>query len=82
MPSSTSPETPIVPHEPLGRLFLRFLKFGALAWGGPAAQIAMIKRELVVPFRPKNFDKVPDALKDARGFHVAQRLNVVAIVVR
>jgi chromate transporter len=29
------------------RLFLRFLKFGALAWGGPAAQIAMIKRECV-----------------------------------
>src|SRR5215204_5931515 len=34
-------------REPLGRLFLRFLKFGALAWGGPAAQIAMIKRECV-----------------------------------
>jgi chromate transporter len=28
-------------------IFLRFLKFGALAWGGPAAQIAMIKRECV-----------------------------------
>ena len=28
-------------------IFLRFLKFGALAWGGPAAQIAMIKSECV-----------------------------------
>lgn len=28
-------------------IFRRFLKFGALAWGGPAAQIAMIKRECV-----------------------------------
>jgi chromate transporter len=28
-------------------IFLRFLKFGALAWGGPAAQIAMIKEECV-----------------------------------
>jgi chromate transporter len=28
-------------------IFVRFLKFGALAWGGPAAQIAMIKRECV-----------------------------------
>jgi len=28
-------------------IFARFLKFGCLAWGGPAAQIAMIKRELV-----------------------------------
>jgi len=28
-------------------IFLRFLRFGCLAWGGPAAQIAMIKRECV-----------------------------------
>jgi chromate transporter len=28
-------------------IFLRFLKFGCLAWGGPAAQIAMIKQECV-----------------------------------
>ena len=28
-------------------IFTRFLKFGLLAWGGPAAQIAMIKRECV-----------------------------------
>jgi chromate transporter len=33
--------------EPLRSVFLRFLKFGLLAWGGPAAQIAMIKRECV-----------------------------------
>jgi chromate transporter len=36
-----------VPREPLGKLFLRFLKFGFLAWGGPVAQIAMIRHELV-----------------------------------
>jgi chromate transporter len=30
-----------------GSIFRRFLKFGLLAWGGPAAQIAMIKRECV-----------------------------------
>ena len=45
-PVAGSPDTP-TKREPLGRLFLRFLKFGALAWGGPAAQIAMIKRECV-----------------------------------
>lgn len=28
-------------------IFTRFLKFGCLAWGGPAAQIAMIKNECV-----------------------------------
>lgn len=31
----------------MGAIFIRFLKFGCLAWGGPAAQIAMIKRECV-----------------------------------
>jgi chromate transporter len=34
-------------EESLGAIFIRFLKFGCLAWGGPAAQIAMIKRECV-----------------------------------
>jgi len=34
-------------HEPLARLFARFLRFGLLAWGGPVAQIAMIREELV-----------------------------------
>src|SRR3954453_5006382 len=33
--------------DPLSSIFVRFLKFGCLAWGGPAAQIAMIKRECV-----------------------------------
>lgn len=36
-----------VPQESLGRLFVRFLKFGFLAWGGPVAQIAMIRQEIV-----------------------------------
>jgi chromate transporter len=33
-------------EKPLA-IFARFLRFGLLAWGGPVAQIAMIKRELV-----------------------------------
>ena len=33
--------------DPPVSIFTRFLKFGLLAWGGPAAQIAMIKRECV-----------------------------------
>ena len=31
----------------LAAIFARFLRFGLLAWGGPVAQIAMIKREIV-----------------------------------
>ena len=34
-------------QDSLGSIFIRFLKFGLLAWGGPAAQIAMIKHECV-----------------------------------
>jgi iron(III) transport system substrate-binding protein len=48
----------------------------------PAAASAMIKKDLLVPFRPKHFDKVPDAVKDPQGRHIAQRLNLVGIVVR
>jgi chromate transporter len=48
--AETAPEQDEPPRPaggPPGATFARFLKFGALAWGGPAAQIAMIKRECV-----------------------------------
>ena len=48
----------------------------------PAAAGALIKRDLLVPFRPRHFDQVRDEVKDPRGYHVAQRLNLVGIVVR
>lgn len=35
------------PRLSIPRLFTRFLSFGLHAWGGPAAQIAMLQRELV-----------------------------------
>ena len=38
---------PVAQHDSSASIFIRFLKFGALAWGGPAAQIAMVKRECV-----------------------------------
>lgn len=50
-----------VPHESPGRLFWRFLKFGLLAWGGPVAQIAMIRQELVTEEKwvsPQHFNRV------------------------
>ena len=49
------------PREPLLRLFLRFLRFGALAWGGPVAQIGMLRQELVEQERwlsPRAFNRV------------------------
>jgi chromate transporter len=42
-------------------IFVRFLRFGFLAWGGPVAQIGMIKRELVEEERwiePSRFNRL------------------------
>lgn len=42
-------------------IFGRFLRFGLLAWGGPIAQIAMVKRELVEEERwlePSRFNRL------------------------
>src|SRR3954469_23839594 len=46
-PSAATPADGTPRTDSLGSIFLRFLKFGLLAWGGPAAQIAMIKHECV-----------------------------------
>lgn len=46
--SETQPAgEPRPPHLSYAALFLRFLRFGLLAFGGPVAQIAMVRRELV-----------------------------------
>jgi chromate transporter len=48
-------------RESLLAIFWRFLRFGFLAWGGPVAQIAMIKRELVEEERwiqPSRFNRL------------------------
>jgi iron(III) transport system substrate-binding protein len=37
---------------------------------------------LFVPFKAADFDKVPDEVKDPNGYHVAQRLNVMAMYAR
>jgi chromate transporter len=53
--------TAAIPREGYLRLFWRFLRFGLLAWGGPVAQIAMIRQELVDEERwvtPERFNRV------------------------
>lgn len=45
----------------LFQLFLKFLRFGFLAWGGPVSQIAMIRQELVEDEKwitPEKFNRV------------------------
>ncbi|MBI3160920.1 MAG: chromate efflux transporter [Chloroflexi bacterium] len=59
--SNLSMENYSVPRESYLRIFLRFLKFGLLAWGGPVAQIAMIRQELVEDEKwitPERFNRV------------------------
>jgi len=49
------------PADPYGKLFLRFLRFGLLAWGGPVAQIDMIRQDLVTRERwvtPEHFRRL------------------------
>src|SRR5215471_20065547 len=48
----------------------------------PAAAKALAKKGYFVPFKPKNFDKVPDAAKAPDGSFVAQRLNMETHYVR
>ncbi|HUD29832.1 MAG TPA: chromate efflux transporter [Novosphingobium sp.] len=46
-PSEPTPAQPAPPQITLAALFLKFLRFGCTAFGGPVAQIAMIRRALV-----------------------------------
>jgi chromate transporter len=50
-----------IPHQSLTAIFLRFLRFGFLAWGGPVAQIAMIRQEIVEEEKwisPEKFNRI------------------------
>ena len=50
-----------IPPQSHADIFFRFLKFGSLAWGGPFAQIAMIRQELVEEEKwisPERFNRV------------------------
>ena len=56
-----SDEVSQIPPQSYTDIFFRFLKFGFLAWGGPFAQIAMIRQELVEEEKwisPERFNRV------------------------
>ncbi|WP_296815221.1 chromate efflux transporter [Brevundimonas sp.] len=58
---ATTSREPQPPRLSYAGLFLRFLRFGLLAFGGPVAQIAMIKHELVERERwisPQRFNRL------------------------
>ena len=53
-----------------------------LTHSDPAAANAMGRKNLFIAFKPKNFDKVPDAAKDPNGIYVGQRLNMMTHYLR
>jgi iron(III) transport system substrate-binding protein len=53
-----------------------------LTTSDPAAAAALTGKGIFVAFKPKNFDKIPDAAKDKDGHYVAQRLNMMTIYLR
>ena len=53
-----------------------------LTTSDPAASALLARKGMFVPFKPKNFDKIPDAAKDKDGNYIAQRLNMMTIYLR
>jgi len=53
-----------------------------LTTSDPAAAAMLARKGIFVAFKPKNFDKVPDAAKDKDGNFVAQRLNLMTNYIR
>jgi iron(III) transport system substrate-binding protein len=45
----------------------------------PAASASLAAKGTFVPFKPTDFDKVPDAAKDADGAWIGQRLNMMVM---
>ncbi|HLH97628.1 MAG TPA: extracellular solute-binding protein [Xanthobacteraceae bacterium] len=53
-----------------------------LTHSDPAAARAMAKKGMFVPFKPKNFENIPDAAKAADGAFIGQRLNMMTHYLR
>src|SRR5690242_13024802 len=69
------------------RRFMQELQGGqsqtdVLTTSDPAASMALAKKGVFVPYKPANFEKVPETARDPNGAWVAQRLNMIAIVAR
>jgi iron(III) transport system substrate-binding protein len=53
-----------------------------LTTSDPAAAAMLTRKGVFVPFKAKNFDKIPDAGKDPDGHYIAQRLNLMTNYLR
>lgn len=53
-----------------------------LTTSDPAASNVMTEQGMFVPFKPKDFDKIPAEAKDPNGAWIGQRLNLITIYLR
>jgi len=53
-----------------------------LTTSDPAASNVMAEQGIFIPFKPKDFDKIPAEAKDADGAWIGQRLNLITIYMR
>ncbi|MFK8253429.1 ABC transporter substrate-binding protein [Ancylobacter terrae] len=53
-----------------------------LTTSDPAASNVMAEQGLFIPFKPKDFEKVPAEAKDPNGAWIGQRLNLITIYMR
>ena len=53
-----------------------------LTTSDPGAAALLARQGVFVAFRPEHFEQVPAAAKDADGYYIAQRLNMLGIFVR
>jgi iron(III) transport system substrate-binding protein len=53
-----------------------------LTTSDPAAAAMLARKGMFVAFKPKNFDKIPEAAKDKDGNYIGQRLNLMTNYVR
>jgi iron(III) transport system substrate-binding protein len=49
-----------------------------LAVSDPAASAGLARQGVFVAFKPEGFETVPEALRDAQGYFIAQRVSVLA----
>jgi iron(III) transport system substrate-binding protein len=50
--------------------------------GDPVAMDALARKDMLVPFKPKNFDRLQETSRHPAGYYTALRLNVVTLFVR
>lgn len=53
-----------------------------LTTSDPAASNVMAEKGMFVPFKPADFDKIPEQAKDPDGNWIGQRLNLITIYMR